>query len=167
MARLLLRVWKFCGRWPALQRWILRLVNPAFLVGVVAVIFDDAGRVVLFHHTYRRQFNWSLPGGWLKRGEDPARALAREVHEETTLKVEVLAPVKAVALEVAPQFEVIYLARLTGGEFHPSAEVDAVGRFTADDLPPLKPYQRELVLAALAARDAGRLPAAPIFGETR
>lgn len=158
MTRVMLRLWKFCGCWPALQRLILRLVNPAFLVGVVAVIFDDDGKVVLFHHTYRRRFNWSLPGGWLKRGEDPAAALKREVHEETTLEVEVIAPLKVVTLEIAPHFEVIYLAHLTGGEFRPSAEVDAIGRFTADDLPPLNPYQRELVLAALRAKMEDRLP---------
>jgi 8-oxo-dGTP diphosphatase len=149
----LLRVWRFLARWPAVQRLILSLFNPRFLIGVVAVIRDDRGRVLLFHHTYRRRFHWSLPGGWLKRGEEPAACVVREIKEETDLDIEVVRPLRALAGPVAPNFEVVYLARLLGGAFRPSAEVDKIAWFTADDLPDLKPYQRELILAELSAAD--------------
>jgi ADP-ribose pyrophosphatase YjhB (NUDIX family) len=110
------------------------------------VIFDDERRVVLFHHTYRRRYEWSLPGGWMDRGEEPAEALAREIREESSLTVEVGKPLTALAGPVAPNFEVVYRARLTGGTFRPSAEVDRLEAFAATALPELKPYQRELIL---------------------
>lgn len=147
--RLLLAIYRFIGRWPALRQLVNRLINPAFLVGVVAVVLDDDGKVVLFHHTYRHRFPWSLPGGWLKRGEDPQAALAREIREESKLEIEILRPLIALTEQVYPNFETIYLARLTGGTFAPSYEVDRIGRFTADDLPPLRDYQRELILSIL------------------
>jgi len=144
----LLAIWRQLGRWPALQRFLLRRLNPTFLVGVVAVVFDAQGRVLLFHHTYRRQWDWSLPGGWLRRGEEPADAVAREIKEETSLEVEVLGPLAATALPVAPNFEVIFRGRLRGGVFRPSAEVDRIEWFDLDDLPDIKPYQEALIRRA-------------------
>jgi 8-oxo-dGTP pyrophosphatase MutT (NUDIX family) len=37
--------------------------------------------VLLAEHTYK-QPSWQLPGGYVDRGEQPAHALARELHEE-------------------------------------------------------------------------------------
>ncbi len=59
------------------------------IVGVGGVIVDD-GRVVLI----RRRFEplageWSLPGGTLEVGETLEAAVAREMEEETGLRVEV------------------------------------------------------------------------------
>ncbi|NLH50017.1 MAG: NUDIX hydrolase [Myxococcales bacterium] len=157
---LMLRIWKFLARWPRLQTVLLSLLNPRFLIGAVAVIFDDRGRLVLFHHTYRRRYHWSFPGGWIRRYEEPEEALRREIREEAALDLEVLAPLASLAGPVWPNFEVVYLARFAGGAFRPSAEVDEMAAFTAADLPDLKPYQRSLALAAFAAREQGKLPSA-------
>jgi 8-oxo-dGTP pyrophosphatase MutT (NUDIX family) len=58
------------------------LIIPA----VAAVLRDEHGRVLIQrdHHG-----NWSLPAGAIEPGEAPARAVAREVHEETGLRVRV------------------------------------------------------------------------------
>jgi ADP-ribose pyrophosphatase YjhB (NUDIX family) len=147
---LLLRAWKFLGRWPAFQQILLRLLYPSFLVGVVAVVFDDRGRALLFHHTYRRVRPWSLPGGWMGRGEEPEAALEREFREEANLTIAVERPLRALAVAVHPNFEVIYRARLVGGEFRPSVEVDRAEFFELDALPDIRPHQREVILAAHA-----------------
>jgi 8-oxo-dGTP pyrophosphatase MutT (NUDIX family) len=49
-------------------------------VGVLALVVDDAGRVLLVEHTYRR--GWYLPGGGVRRKEAPEDALRRELREE-------------------------------------------------------------------------------------
>ncbi|MET0409857.1 MAG: NUDIX domain-containing protein [Polyangiaceae bacterium] len=56
------------------------LLMPA----VAAVIRDDQGRLLVQR---TQQGEWSLPAGAIEPGEAPARAVAREVHEETGLQV--------------------------------------------------------------------------------
>ncbi len=56
-----------------------------YMPGVVAVVCNEAGEVLL----QRRSDNgrWSLAGGIVEPGEEPAIAIAREVQEETGVKV--------------------------------------------------------------------------------
>ena len=59
------------------------------IVGVGAVIVDD-GRVVLVKRAHEPlKGEWSLPGGSVEVGETLADAVAREVLEETGLRVQV------------------------------------------------------------------------------
>ena len=75
----------------ALLRWGLRLGVYLFMprqhVGVVGVLFNQMGQVLLAEHVFRPLFPWGLPGGWIGRGEDPAKALEREFEEELGLQV--------------------------------------------------------------------------------
>jgi RimJ/RimL family protein N-acetyltransferase/8-oxo-dGTP pyrophosphatase MutT (NUDIX family) len=50
------------------------------------LVRDHAGRVLICHLTYKR--DWDLPGGVVEVGESPRLAAAREVSEELALKVE-------------------------------------------------------------------------------
>jgi 8-oxo-dGTP diphosphatase len=115
--------------WRALPRgvqWaILWLCNTHFLVGTVAVIRDDAGRVLVAKHTYRAGRPWGLLGGWVQRGEDPAATIVREVREETGLTVTVGAPL-AVRRESATHLTIVYAARLHSGAFRASGEVSEI-----------------------------------------
>jgi len=52
---------------------------------VAAVIRDAEGRILLMQDTQSR--HWSLPAGAIEPGESPEQAVAREVHEETNLRV--------------------------------------------------------------------------------
>ena len=56
-----------------------------FLVGVTGVVINDAGEILL--HLRSDNGQWSLPGGALEPGEEPADAVVREVWEETGVKV--------------------------------------------------------------------------------
>ena len=63
-------------------------------VGVGAVVLDDDGRILLVKHVPRKGAfwggKWMVPGGGLELGETLEEGVAREVEEETNLKVEVL-----------------------------------------------------------------------------
>ena len=48
---------------------------------------DEDGRILLCQLTYKRE--WDLPGGVVEVGEAPAAGLAREIHEELGVTVEV------------------------------------------------------------------------------
>ena len=56
-------------------------------VAAYAVITDVDGRVLLAHWVEGRRAAWTLPGGGLEEGEDPERAVRREVREETGFRV--------------------------------------------------------------------------------
>jgi ADP-ribose pyrophosphatase YjhB (NUDIX family) len=57
-----------------------------------ALIFDDAGRVLLTRQAERRGrlTRWLLPGGGVEVGEHPEEAVLRECLEETGLTVHVV-----------------------------------------------------------------------------
>jgi 8-oxo-dGTP pyrophosphatase MutT (NUDIX family) len=52
-------------------------------VAAGALFGDDRGRILLVHPTYKD--SWEIPGGYVERGESPAAACRREVHEELGL----------------------------------------------------------------------------------
>lgn len=152
LRRLRGRIWAALLPWwgrlpfPGPLRWgMLWAVNQKFLVGAGAVVLDDCQRVMLFKHTYREDYLWGLPGGWLQKGEDPARAVEREVLEETGLEVCITRALRVETGRRYPALDITYLGRCLGGTFRPSAEVSEVGYFTLDDLPPLHPETIKLI----------------------
>jgi 8-oxo-dGTP pyrophosphatase MutT (NUDIX family) len=50
--------------------------------GVMVLLSDADGRVLLVRHTYGAQWAWELPGGWVRAGEEPVAAARRETFEE-------------------------------------------------------------------------------------
>ena len=55
-------------------------------VRVRVLILNEEKEVLLVRNWLGKQ-RWTLPGGGIKRGETPAEAGAREVHEETGLRI--------------------------------------------------------------------------------
>jgi 8-oxo-dGTP pyrophosphatase MutT (NUDIX family) len=73
-------------------RAVARRRSGRWYVSAVAVILDDANRVLIAEHVFRN-LTWALPGGWVNAREDPDIAIRREVMEETGLAVDVVAVV--------------------------------------------------------------------------
>jgi 8-oxo-dGTP pyrophosphatase MutT (NUDIX family) len=65
---------------------LLRLIRPLVPIdwGGVKCVLTDRGSVLLVRHTYGHRA-WDLPGGGRRRGELPADAARREMHEELGL----------------------------------------------------------------------------------
>src|SRR5215510_5752336 len=144
MKPLLLRIWRDVPFPGWMRRVFLRLINPSFMVGAMALIRDDEGRVLVLEHTYRRDVPWGLPGGWLKLAETPEAGLAREVFEETGLRVSVDA-LLAAEFWGDEQLDLVYRCSVISGSFRASDEVAAYRWVAPGALPRLLPNQRLLL----------------------
>jgi 8-oxo-dGTP diphosphatase len=133
------------------QYAILSLTNTKFLVGVVGVVFDEAGRVLVLKHTYRNRYPWGLPGGWVGSRERLEAALARELREETGFDVAVGDPFHIRSGYPRPQIDAYYLCRFRAGEFRPNAEIAEARFCSLDDLPAgMLPEHRPILAIGLA-----------------
>jgi ADP-ribose pyrophosphatase YjhB (NUDIX family) len=128
---------------------------PKFLVGVLAVIFDEGGRVLLLKHTYRPDYPWGLPGGWLKAGEGAAEGIERELLEETGLAVRAIRPLMVGGDSRHPRLDLVFSCEYKSGTFRPSAEVSEARFFDPAALPAdMEPYLRTIVALALPTTGA-------------
>lgn len=73
--------------WPALRPLLhlYRRLCHGTTTGVRAMVIDGAGRVFLIKHSYVA--GWHLPGGGVDKGESTGAAMARELLEETNIKL--------------------------------------------------------------------------------
>jgi len=141
----------------------------AIRLSVSAVVWRDrpGGELLLMQRSDNR--HWGLPGGYVERGESVASAAAREVYEETGVRIEVG---KLIGVYSDPARQVIdygdgrrvhainlcFEARASGsGTATTPHETLATGYFAADALPtPFVPIHEIRIRDALA----GALPAA-------
>ncbi|GAB3597035.1 hypothetical protein GCM10027446_24670 [Angustibacter peucedani] len=99
-------------RLPApVRRTLVRAGTPGFTVGAVCLLERD-GRLLMLRQPHR--VGWSLPGGLLDRGESAAQAVAREVHEELGVDVEVGRPVTVVVDSPLRRVDVIFRVAVSG-----------------------------------------------------
>jgi ADP-ribose pyrophosphatase YjhB (NUDIX family) len=115
------------------------------LVGVGAIIIEDA-RVLLVKRAHPPlQAQWSIPGGVLEVGELIREATIREAREETGLIVD---PVELLGVydrvlrnpERRVQYHYVlidFLCRKVGGELSAASDAAEVCWFTREELPAL------------------------------
>ena len=128
------RVWQ---RLPlGVRNKVLYLTQDHFLIGVIGIIGDDEGRVLMLEHRFRADA-WGLPGGFLKSGETPQEGLAREILEETGLVVEVDPAIWHTLYSGLNRYATLtLLGRLTSGTLRLSHELKGGGFYAADAIPP-------------------------------
>ncbi len=144
------------GRARSMLYWLL---GAKYAVGVQALVFDGAGRVLLLRHTYKGRYPWGLPGGGMERHETAPQTALRELREEAGLQGTIGG---LIALERHPSrlmLELFYLCHAQGGQFRPNAEISDYGYFALSALPPaLEPRLRQLLTRYAGA---GLIPPTP------
>lgn len=132
-----------------LIRRVWRFTRPKYTAGSVAVIFNDAGEVLLVEHIFHAFTPWGLPGGYVDRREDPDRALIRELREELELDAEAL---RVIAVEriYGNHLDFAYLCAARGVVGKLSFELNAYRWTNLDELPELTAFQQRAILDAAA-----------------
>jgi 8-oxo-dGTP pyrophosphatase MutT (NUDIX family) len=124
--------------------------------GVTAVVFDDAGRVLLGERADNGR--WALPAGVMEPGEQPAETIVREVYEETAVHIvpERVTSVLTQPVTVYPNddqvqyVDITFRCRAVGGEARVNDDESlAVGWFALDDMPPVADLIKHRIECAL------------------
>lgn len=140
--------------------------DPLWLIGVTAYVEDAAGRILLGRRVDTGE--WALVYGIVDPGEEPARAAAREVREETGVDcvpralvgVRAGQPMTYANGDQCRFLDVMFACELDAdGNAEPFVGDDeslSVGWFAPDELPsPLAASTRERLARLAAWRAAG------------
>ncbi len=127
------------------------LPRPRFRAGVLAVISNREGEVLLLHHRFRGALPWGLPGGWLEPGEDPTAGMCRELSEELGLDVDSsqLTLLEATSRAGVPHIEFYYGVRAIVHDVPECPEFDGHGWFAVTTLPDGMLDEHRLMVARL------------------
>jgi 8-oxo-dGTP diphosphatase len=129
----------------------MRLTNARFTATAGAVIFDEAGRVLLLKHPFRPGGSWGLPGGFLQAGEQFDAAVRRELREEVGLELDKVEVLKVRVFKRPQQIEVMFRCTARNGGSPRSVEVSEMRWFDCNDLPAaLSKDQQRLIHQAKA-----------------
>ena len=90
---------------------------------------------------------WSLPGGFVDRGEVVEEAAAREAWEETGLEVKVTGLLGLFSIPGDPVIVAAFSARESGGDLAPGPEALELGFFSPDN-PPELAFSRDTEILA-------------------
>ncbi len=116
--------------------------NPA--PAACALCLDAEGRILLARRGIEPYLGmWDLPGGFLHEDEHPLDGLRRELVEESGLDVE---PIEWFGAFMIPYgdgpgarwvLNLVWLARVAGGEMQAADDVAELRWFSREELPPL------------------------------
>jgi 8-oxo-dGTP diphosphatase len=119
-----------CGR--------VHFFDPKVAVGL---LIEQAGHLLLVRRRIDpERGKWSIPAGFVDRGEDPARAAEREGQEETGLSVQATGLFDVYARggpTDGADILIVYRATVVGGQLIPGDDASEAGYFSPHALPDL------------------------------
>ncbi len=129
----------------------MRLTHTHFTVTAGALIFNDAGQILLLKHRFRAGRGWGLPGGFLEKGEQPLDALKRELREEIAMEVECTEIFAARSFKRPKQVEVLFRCRAKGVASPRTMEVERAEWFSLGSLPDGLPRDQRVLIERAAS----------------
>ena len=127
---------------------LYRVFQPKFSIGVVGVIFDASGRILLVEHVFHPREPWGLPGGWLAGKESPAQTVERELQEELQLQVEI-GPLLLAEVSYPGHLDIAYLCIAKNGVGRLSRELLDFGWYDPHALPRVQQFHFRAITRAL------------------
>ena len=122
-----------------------------------ACVIERDGATLMVRRAVQTGYGlWSMPGGYVDRGEQVESAAAREVREETGLLVEVGQLIGLFSDAGNPVVVAAYAAREIGGVLAPGPESLEVGYFSLEALPPLAFPRDEQIIRSWRRMREGR-----------
>jgi 8-oxo-dGTP diphosphatase len=124
-----------------LRRVLIRTIRPTWTAGSVAIIERDDGRWLFVRPVYRK--GWTLPGGLVDRGEQPAITVVREMGEELGIDVTVISGGWVILDPTLNRLETVFQVALADGVDPDairvtSAELVDLGWFHPDSPPQIE-----------------------------
>ena len=125
------------------------------LVGVGGVVIADGRTLLIRRGSPPLEGEWSIPGGMLELGETLRDGVAREIEEETGLRVkseEVLDVFDSIVTDAEGKTQyhyvlVDYLCSVTGGELRAASDVSEARWATLDEA--LSLVKREITVGVI------------------
>lgn len=147
LQKVMARIWRALP--PRVRRWSMRVTQSRFTVTAGALIFNDAGQILLLKHRFRPGSGWGIPGGFLEYGEQPEQALRRELREEIGLEVSHVEIFTARSFKRPRQVEILYRCRanVRPAQVKPrTMEVERADWFSVQKLPDGLPNDQRLLI---------------------
>lgn len=138
---------------PAHTLWRIR--QARFSAGVVGVVFNPVGEVLIVEHVFHPYSPWGLPGGWVEKDEDPAETIQRELLEELELQVDV-GPLLLAKIDFGNHIDMAYLCYEAGPVGSLSSELLDHRWVHPDNLPRLRGFHDQAVQRAIEIRLNGQ-----------
>jgi mutator protein MutT len=132
----------------------MRATQAQFTVTAGALIFNDAGEVLLLKHRFRAGSGWGIPGGFLEAGEHAEQALRRELREEIDLEVRHVEIFTSRTFKRPRQVEILFRCRASGAVKPQTIEVEHAEWFSIQSLPAGLPQDQRLLIERATSHGA-------------
>lgn len=126
----------------------MRRLQAHYSVGVIGVITDNAGHILVVEHVFHSPPRWGLPGGYANRHESPDESLSRELHEELMLTVRI-SDVVLIERNYGEHLDIAYACSAIGTVGTLSSELLGYAWRSPNDLPPMRGFHQRAVDRAL------------------
>ncbi|MBT8420687.1 MAG: NUDIX hydrolase [Gammaproteobacteria bacterium] len=111
----------------------IHYVNPKIVAGCIP---EYDGKILLCRRAIEPRYGrWTLPAGFMERGESTVEAAVRETWEEARAAVEVDSLFSLFSLPHISQVYIMFRARLLRNEYAPGPESLEVALFREEDIP--------------------------------